>query len=194
MTISLGLTGSIGTGKSTTAQMFKAHGAAVWSADAAVHALYALGGAAVPKVQALFPGVVEDGAVNRRELSVILRADPNRLQDIEEIVHPLVALDRADTLENASEWLVIFEVPLLFEKGIDAEMDVTACTSVSVDVQKRRVLERPGVTEAQLDFILQHHWPSAKKCAASDYVIDTSTHQTAEKDVARIVRELREAS
>ncbi|MEM1373469.1 MAG: dephospho-CoA kinase [Pseudomonadota bacterium] len=191
MAISLGLTGSIGTGKTATSLLFEDHGATIWSADAAVHRLYAPGGKAVAGVAGLVPEALVEGAINRAFLARALRADQGLLPKLEAIVHPLVAEDRELALHHADTWLVVLEVPLLFEKGIDAEVDKTACTWVDPVEQRNRVLRRPGMTEEQLTFILKHHWPADQKQAAADFTIETTSPDTARRDVARIVKELK---
>lgn len=192
MAVSLGLTGSIGTGKSTTAELFRDYGATVWSADDAVHRLYAPDGRAVHAVAELVPGALVENGISRPLLSRALREDQSLLPKLEDIVHPLVSDDRARALKDAKSWLLVLEVPLLFEKGIDREVDKTACTWVDPKLQKSRVLERPGMTEHQFSFILQHHWPADRKKADADFTIETTSPETALRDVARIVKALKE--
>lgn len=191
MTITLGLTGSIGTGKTATSQLFEQYGAAVWSADAAVHRLYAPHGKAVEPIGRLVPESISEGAVNRPLLSNALREDRSLLPKLEGIVHPLVAEDRVHALGEAEAWLLVLEVPLLFEKNIHKEVDTTACTWVDPSRQRKRVLERPGMTEEQLAFILQHHWSSQKKKDAADFTVETTSRETAERDVRKIVEVLK---
>ncbi|CUH39407.1 Dephospho-CoA kinase [Jannaschia seosinensis] len=187
MTI-LGLTGSIGMGKSTTASMFRDHGIPVWDADAAVHALYAKGGAAVAPLAAAFPEAVRNEAVDHEVLRHIA-TDPVALERIEAIVHPLVAADRTGFLpEDVS--LVVLDVPLLFETGADAVCDKIAVVSVPQAVQRARVLARGTMTEAQLNAILRRQMPDADKRARADYIIETTDMDTARAAVARIVEEL----
>jgi len=192
MSFVLGLTGSIGMGKSTTAAMFAAEGAAVWDADAAVHRLYAMDGAAVPAVAAAFPGAILDGAVSRERLKSALAADPDALPVLERIVHPLVAADRAAFLAATSAEVVVIDVPLLYETGIDALCDATAVVSTTHDLQRARVLARPGMTGAQLDAILLRQMPDAEKRARATWVIDTTTLDGARAAVRAIMAEIRE--
>lgn len=151
MKFALGLTGSIGMGKSTTAQMFVDEGCALWDADAAVHRLYAKGGAAVGPMGEVFPSAVVEGAVSRDALKRIISEDSSALKRIEGIVHPLVAADRAAFRESAVADILVFDIPLLFETGGEAAMDAVACVRVSPDEQKRRVMERGTMSEAQFE-------------------------------------------
>ena len=192
MSFALGLTGSIGMGKSTTAQMFADEGCAVWDADAAVHRLYALGGAAVAPMQVAFPEAIEEGAVSRTALRRIIQADPAALSRIEAIVHPLVAADRAAFRAAATADIVVFDVPLLFEGGGEREMDAVACVTVPPEVQRARVLARGTMSEAQFDQIRARQMPNDEKCARSDHVIVTDTLDHARAQVQDIVRRIRE--
>lgn len=175
--IVLVLTGSIGMGKSTTALLFKEAGAAVWDADAAVHALYQAGGAAVDAVEAAFPGVVVDGAIDRALLSGRLQDNSGGFATLEAIVHPLVRADREAFVARAraeGRAVVVLDIPLWFETGAD-RTGVTAVVVVSAPPaeQKRRVLSRPGITEARFSQILSRQMPDAEKRARADVVIDT---------------------
>ena len=163
----LGLTGSIGMGKSTTAAMFAAEGIPVWDADAAVHRLYAKGGAAVAPIAALCPQALSQGAIDRSALKTWIARDPKALAQIEAVVHPLVAADRAQFLADINADIALCDIPLLFEKGTDAEMDATP------DVQRARVLLRPGMTQAQFDLILQRQMPDAQKRARATHIVET---------------------
>jgi dephospho-CoA kinase len=192
MSFVLGLTGSIGMGKSTTAAMFAEEGAAVWDADAAVHRLYAAGGAAVPAVAAAFPGAITEGAVSRERLKSALAADPAALPVLERIVHPLVAADRAAFLAATTAPVAVIDVPLLFETGTDALCDATAVVSTSPDLQRARVLARPGMSGPQLDAILARQMPDAEKRARATWVIDTTTLDGARAAVRRIMDRIRE--
>ncbi|KIC10246.1 dephospho-CoA kinase [Leisingera sp. ANG-M1] len=191
MSFSLGLTGSIGMGKSTTAKLFAAQGCAVWDADAAVHRLYGKGGAAVGPMQAAFPGAIEDGEVSRAVLKQIIGADPDALKRIEAIVHPLVAQDRAAFRAKAQSDVLVFDIPLLFETGGNAEMDAVACVSVDAETQQQRVLARGTMTVEQFRHILQKQMPIEDKRARADYVIETDTLEHAEAQVAEILADIR---
>ncbi|WP_171234629.1 dephospho-CoA kinase [Ruegeria sp. HKCCA6837] len=191
MSFALGLTGSIGMGKSTTAQMFVEEGCALWDADAAVHRLYASGGAAIKPMRASFPAAIVDGAVSRDALRQIIAADPEALKAIEAIVHPLVAKDRAVFRENTTSDILVFDIPLLFETGGDVAMDAVACVSIPADEQKRRVMERGTMSEAQFEQIRAKQMPNAEKCARSDFVIVTDTLDHARQQVQDVVRQIR---
>lgn len=188
----LGLTGSIGMGKSTTAKMFAEEGCAVWDADAAVHRLYAPGGAAVAPMQAAFPEAIEGGGVSRAALKEVIAADPTALPRIEAIVHPLVAVDRATFLAQADSDIAVLDVPLLFETGGEAAMDAVACVTIPAEVQRERVLARGTMTEAQFDAIRAKQMPAEEKCARSDYVIVTDTLDHARAQVRAVIRDIRE--
>ena len=192
MTVKLGLTGSIGMGKSTTAKMFAEEGCDVWDADAAVHRLYRAGGAAVAPMQAVFPQAVVANAVSRDALKAIIATDPDALRQIEQIVHPLVAQDRAAFVAASQADIIVFDIPLLFETGGDAAMDVTVVVSAPSDVQRARVLERGTITEAQFNQILAKQMPDAQKRARADHVILTDTVEHAREQVQSIVKHIRE--
>ncbi|WP_372839961.1 dephospho-CoA kinase [Phaeovulum sp.] len=172
----LGLTGSIGMGKSTTASMFADLGVPVWDADATVHRLYARGGAAVAPIAAAFPAAVVAGEVDRAALKQLLEADKQALFQLESIVHPLVAADRAAFIaSHASAQVILLDIPLLFETGADAVCDATLVVTAPPEVQRARVLARPGMTEAQLALILARQMPDAEKRARASYVIETAS-------------------
>jgi dephospho-CoA kinase len=175
MTFVIGLTGSIGMGKSTTARQFAQQGCAVWDADAAVHRLYAAGGAAVAPIAAIFPDAVKDGAVSRDVLKSIIGQDPQALTKIEKIVHPLVAKDRADFIAHTTSDILVLDIPLLFETGGEERVDATVCVSVDADTQKARVMARGTMTEEQFNTILAKQMPDADKRARADYVIITDS-------------------
>ncbi|MEW9920523.1 dephospho-CoA kinase [Marimonas sp. MJW-29] len=188
----LGLTGSIGMGKSTTAKLFADEGCAVWDADAAVHRLYSNGGAAVEPMGALFPQAIVDGAVSRPALKEIIGKDPNALKQIEAVVHPLVGEDRAMFIAQAQTDIVVLDIPLLFETGGNARVDAVACVTVDDETQKERVMARGTMSEAQFEAIKAKQMPSAEKCARSDYVIETDTIEHARTQVQSVVRDIRE--
>ncbi|KIC32884.1 dephospho-CoA kinase [Leisingera sp. ANG-S5] len=191
MSFSLGLTGSIGMGKSTTAKLFAAQGCAVWDADAAVHRLYGRGGAAVAPMGAAFPEAIEDGAVSRIALKQIIGQSPDALKRIESIVHPLVAQDRAAFRAQEISDILVFDIPLLFETGGDAEMDAVACVTVDAGTQQKRVLARGTMTVEQFRHILQKQMPIEEKIARADYVIETDTLDHAEAQVAEVLADIR---
>ena len=173
----VGLTGSIGMGKSETAKMFARHGVPVCDSDATVHALYDKGGAAVEAVGAAFPGVVVDGRVDREKLSREVVGKPEALRKLELIVHPLVAEAQRAALQAAAASgarMVVLDIPLLFETGGRARVDVVVVVSAPGDVQRQRVLARPGMTPEKLDAILLKQMPDADKRSRADFVVDTS--------------------
>ena len=191
MSYLLGLTGGIGMGKTTTAAMFAAHGVPVWDADAAVHRLYAPGGAAVPGVGALFPSAVTAAGINRKVLSQLLAAAPRRLAELEAVVHPLVADDRAAFVAaHADAPVVLLDIPLLFETGAEAQMDGVAVVSAPAEVQQARVLSRPGMTPETLDLILSRQMPDADKRARATWIIPTDSLQAAQAAVAGILADI----
>jgi dephospho-CoA kinase len=174
--IVLGLTGSIGMGKTTTAEMFAEAGAAVFDADAMVHALYARGGAAVGPVGDAFDDVVVGGAVDRAKLSEALKANPGAFKRLEAIVHPLVASHRVQVLAQAREKgfrAAVLEVPLLFETGGDHLVDAVVVVSAPEPVQIQRVLSRPGMDMDKFRLLASRQLPDADKRARADFVIDT---------------------
>ena len=189
--IVLGLTGSIGMGKSTTTAPFAEAGACTWNADEAVHRLYAKGGKAVEPVGALFPGVVMDGAVDRDRLAAALGSDAAAFARLEAVVHPLVGAHRLDDLARAETEgfkLAVLDIPLLFEKGLDALTDAVVVVTADPEIQAARVLARPGMTRARLDAILSRQTPDAEKRRRADFLIDTGHGiEAAREAVNRIV-------
>ena len=174
--IVLGLTGSIGMGKTTTARLFADEGALVWNADAAVHRLYARGGAAVGPVSEAFGDVVVDGAIDRPRLAERLGEDAAAFRRLEAIVHPLLVKHRAADLAAAEARgvrLAVLDIPLLFETGGDAMVDAVVVVTADADEQARRVLDRPGMTRARFDAILARQMPDAEKRRRADFIIDT---------------------
>ena len=191
MIFRLGLTGSIGMGKSTTAKMFAEEGCAVWDADAAVHRLYAKGGSAVVPMREVFPAAIIDGAVSREALKEIIGADPQALKQIEAIVHPLLGADRADFAQNAAADILVYDIPLLFETGGEKRMDAVACVTVSPQIQRERVMARGTMTAAQFEGIRAKQMPNDEKCARSDYVIETDTLEHARAQVQDVLADIR---
>jgi len=174
--ILLGLTGSIGMGKSITTAMFADLGAVVWNADDAVHRLYAKGGAAVAPVGEAFPGVVVDGAVDRARLAEVLGRDEAAFRRLETIVHPLVAEGRRGDLEAAAASgtrLAVLDIPLLFETGGERMVDAVVVVTADPEVQAARVLARPGMTRERFEAILARQTPDEEKRARADFVVDT---------------------
>lgn len=191
MTFKLGLTGSIGMGKSTTAQMFADLGIPVWDADATVHKLYSAGGAAVPAIYELYPEAIEHGAVSRPVLKTLIQSNKKVLGDLERIVHPLVADDRQNFLETSEPDIVLLDIPLLFETNGDKHMDAIACVDIDPETQRERVLQRSIMTEEQFEQILNKQLPNDVKCSQSDFVIRTDNLDHAREQVAHIIELIR---
>jgi dephospho-CoA kinase len=189
----IGLTGSIGMGKSTVAAMFEKEGIAVFDADAAVHRLQGPGGALLPQIETAFPGSTTADGVDRAALGALVFGDKEQLAILESIVHPAVAQERAAFLAaHMEDDFVIFDIPLLFEKGGAKNVDIVVVVSAPAEIQRARVLARPGMTESKLATILKLQMPDKKKRALADYVIDTrsSVAQTA-ASVHKLVQSLR---
>ena len=191
MTYLIGLTGSIGMGKSTTAKIFAEEGCAVWDADAAVHRLYSAGGAAVAPMQDAFPDAVIDGTVSRDALKAAIAADPTALRQIEQIVHPLVAEDRQAFIAKSDADIVVLDIPLLFEGSGHRMVNTTVVVSVPEEVQRDRVLARGTMTEDQFMMIKSKQMPDAEKRALADHVVITDTLDHARDQVRAIVAKIR---
>jgi dephospho-CoA kinase len=170
----LGLTGSLGMGKSTTAKFFAEEGVPVHDADAAVHRLYA--GEAVPLIEAAFPGSTADGKVDRDKLAKRVLGDPAAIKKLERIVHPLVRKDGERFLaeaEHAGAKVVVLDIPLLFEGGGDVRCDAVVVVSAPAEVQRARTFERPGMSEEKFQALLAKQMPDAEKRARADFVVDS---------------------
>jgi len=187
----LGVTGSIGMGKSTTAAMFAAEGIPVWDADATVARLYAPGGAAVAPLAAAFPEAVERGAISRPRVRALIAADPTVLDRVQLIVHPLVAADRETFLRRHAGEIVLLDIPLLFESGAAASCDGIVTVTAPPGVQRVRVLARGAMTEPELDLILSRQMPDAEKRVRATWVIETTTLDNARNAVQQILSEIR---
>ena len=189
----IGLTGSIGMGKSAVAAMFADEGIPVFCADAAVHEMQAAGGSLVDEIAAMFPGTTGLGGVDRKALGAAVLGDRDRLAKLEALIHPAVAKRRAEFLkDNAGADIVLFDIPLLFEKGGHEQVDVTIVVSAPAAVQRERVLSRPGMTNERFEHILALQMNDADKRARADFVIDTgqSLAETRE-DIRALVKKLR---
>lgn len=191
--IVLGLTGSIGMGKSTTADFFRAEGVPVHDADAVVHDLYR--SEAVEPVGRLFPGTVAGGVVNRAELSRQLAGNPARFRELEAVIHPLVrAREKVflDRERRAGTPVVLLDIPLLFETGGEGRVDAVVVVSCDAEIQRRRVLARPGMTPEKFEMILSRQVPDAEKRRRADFVIDTGRDlEDAHEQVRQVLARLR---
>lgn len=189
----IGLTGSIGMGKSTVARRFAANGIAVFDADAVVHELYE--GEAVQAIEGAFPGATHDGQVDRARLAELLKNENGALARLEAIVHPMVRGKREKFLASqrqAGAQMVVLEIPLLFETGGENQVDVTVVVSAPANVQRARVLERPGMSEAKFDALLANQMPDAEKRGRADYVVDTDRSiEDTGKEIDKLITLLR---
>jgi dephospho-CoA kinase len=194
--IVVGLTGSVGMGKSTTAQMFAEAGAPVYDADAEVHRLYAAGGAAGPLIEDAFPGVVKDGAVDRALLRARVLSQPEALERLNRIVWPLMGAARASFFERAEAAnadIVVLDIPLLLETGGEKNVDAVVVVSAPSNIQQERVLARPGMSTATFEAILAAQMPDSEKRARAHFVVDTSRGlEPARRQVEEILATLRE--
>lgn len=182
----IGLTGSIGMGKSTVAAMFERAGIPIFDADAAVRAMQGAGGELIPAIEAAFPGSTGPQGVDREKLGKLVFADKDKLALLEGIVHPAVGRKRAQFLaDNASESLILFDIPLLFEGGGHAQVDHVVVVSAPAEVQRERVLARPGMTVEKFEHILGLQTPDAEKRERADHVIDTG--MTLEETQAQVL-------
>lgn len=191
MTFRLGLTGSIGTGKSTTAQMFHEAGCPVWDADEAVRRLYARNGGAVEPIGRAYPEAILNGSVSRQALKNLISADPGALRTVEQIVHPLVARDRELFLQNTEADIVVFDIPLLYENGTEAMMDAVVVTTIPRDEQRIRVMQRGTMTEDEFEHILRKQIGDKQKREMADYVIVTDTVEHATTQVQNVLADIR---
>jgi dephospho-CoA kinase len=193
--IIIGLTGSIGMGKSTTARMFLDEGAPVYDADAEVRALYAAGGAAVAPIDAAFPGVIRQGAVDRALLGDRVLGNPEALNRLNGIVWPLMGAARKAFFESAKALgaeIVVLDIPLLLETGGESNVDTVVVVSAPANVQRERVLAREGMTRAKLAAILDAQMPDAEKRRRADFVVDTSQGlEPARRQVREVLAALR---
>ena len=191
----IGLTGSIGMGKSTTAAMFREAGIPVYDADAAVHAAYDVGGVAVGPVGEAFPGTVREGRVDREALRNAVLGKPEAMAKLNSIVHPLIGASRAETFAAATAAgadMIVLDVPLIYETGGEKNMDAVIVVSAPAEMQRDRVLAREGMSPERLDAILAQQLPDAEKRGRADYVIDTGRGlEAAREQVVAVIAELR---
>ena len=178
-------------GKTTTAAIFSEFGCDVWEADRTVHRLYKNGGAAVYPISKIFPSSIVNGSVCRTNLKKILSENKNAFSQLETIVHPLVAKDRAEFIKNAKADILVFDIPLLFETNGDKHMDAVACVCIDEETQKKRTLQRGTMTDEQFTQILAKQMPIAEKCARSNYLVVTDTVEHAREQVEDILQHIR---
>ncbi len=192
--ILIGLTGSIGMGKSTVAGFFAEAGVPVWDADSTVHALYQKPNAGFAAIAALAPDAAYGDAIDRGALSKAIAADPTLLGKIEAAIHPLVAQHRADFIADCTEPLALFDIPLIFENENQDDFDVIVVVDAGAALQKTRVLARPGMNEEKFATILARQIPNAQKVAAADFVVDTSLELAeTQARVAQVLRQIKQA-
>jgi dephospho-CoA kinase len=190
MKFKLGLTGSMGMGKTSTAVLFAKYNCGVWDADKAVHRLYGKGGDAVKPIAKHFPKATTDGSVNRMELKKYLSKNFDQITLLENIVHPLVSADREKFIEKTKFKINVFDIPLLFETGYNKIMDKVACVFVSKPIQMDRIRSRRSMAEDQIEKIIKQQMPIEEKCRLSDFVIETYNEKDTEKQVVNIIKQI----
>tara|TARA_B100001079_G_scaffold31337_1_gene23681 strand:- start:1456 stop:2040 length:585 start_codon:yes stop_codon:yes gene_type:complete len=191
--IKIGLTGSIGMGKSETARIFSGLGIPVYDADASVHKLYEPGKTGAIAIKKIFPEAIsDDGSVDRKILGGIVVGNKTNIKKLEDIIHPLLKNDRLDFFEkNINEKIVVLDIPLLFETKGESQVDYVVVVSTSDNIQKQRVLERPDMTEDKFEKILLSQMPNEAKCKKADFIIDTSISiDDAKKQVLNILKKI----
>ncbi|MEM7243245.1 MAG: dephospho-CoA kinase [Pseudomonadota bacterium] len=194
MSFLLGLTGSIGMGKSTTADMFRAEGIPVWDADGAVHDLYSEDGEVIAAIGALVADAVNAAGVDRAKLSDALKVEPKLIVEIEGIVHPKVAQHRADFIAaHEAADLIVLDIPLIFEKDMGADFDAVLVVTIDEDTQRQRVMAREGMTTAKFEMIRNMQVPDDIKRAKADYVIETKSLSQTQADVQKLIQDIRAA-
>ncbi len=189
MSYVLGLTGSIGMGKSTTAAILAQYGVPVWDADIAVHRLYSAGGAAVAPIAVVCPDAVVNNGLDRSKLRAAISADPSLLPKIQSIVHPLVAADRAAFIGNTDAEIIALDIPLLFEIGAENQCDSVIVVTTTPDQQRKRVLTR-GLTEAEFAMILSKQMPDAEKRSRATWVVETHSPQHVSAEIGKILAQI----
>ena len=187
----LGITGSIGMGKSTTAAYFADQGLPVWDADAAVHRLYASGGAATPALAPHFPEAVTPTGIDRAALKSRIATDPAALALLESLIHPLVAADRETFLAHTTADIAVLDIPLLFEKGTEAQLHATLLVTAPPALQRARVLARPGMTAAQFETLLARQMPDAEKRSRATHIVETLSLDATRAYVIALIAHIR---
>tara|TARA_B110000971_G_C19906510_1_gene452515 strand:+ start:156 stop:749 length:594 start_codon:yes stop_codon:yes gene_type:complete len=191
MSYLLGLTGSIGMGKSTTAALFAARGCLIWDADLAVHRAYNEGGDGVAEIRKIAITAVDSNSVNRDKLRTLILEDPTLLAKIEAIIHPIVQKDRQAFIASNPGTILVFDIPLLFELNSEADFDAVACVLSTFEMQKTRVMARPGMTRTHLEMIISKQLPAADKAARANYIINTATKDIARAAVDSIIKDIK---
>ena len=191
MSYLLGLTGSIGMGKSTTAALFAARGCLIWDADLAVHRAYNEGGDGVAEIKKIAITAVDSNNVNRDKLRTLILEDPTLLAKIEAIIHPIVQKDRQAFIASNPGSILVFDIPLLFELNSESDFDAVACVLSTFEMQKTRVMARPGMTRTHLEMIISKQLPAADKAARANYIINTATKDIARAAVDSIIKDIK---
>jgi len=191
MSYLLGLTGSIGMGKSTTAALFAARGCLIWDADLAVHRAYNEGGDGVAEIKKIAITAVDSNSVNRDKLRTLILEDPTLLAKIEAIIHPIVQKDRQAFIASNPGSILVFDIPLLFELNSEPDFDAVACVLSTFEMQKTRVMARPGMTRPHLEMIISKQLPAADKAARANYIINTATKDIARAAVDSIIKDIK---
>jgi dephospho-CoA kinase len=191
MSYLLGLTGSIGMGKSSTAALFAARGCLIWDADLAVHRAYNEGGDGVAEIKKIATTAIDSNSVNRDKLRTLILEDPTLLAKIEAIIHPIVQKDRQAFIASNPGSILVFDIPLLFELNSEADFDAVACVLSTFEMQKTRVMARPGMTRAHLEMIISKQLPAADKAARANYIINTATKDIARATVDSIIKDIK---
>jgi dephospho-CoA kinase len=191
MSYLLGLTGSIGMGKSTTAALFAARGCLIWDADLAVHRAYNEGRDGVAEIKKIAITAVDSNSVNRDKLRTLILEDPTLLAKIEAIIHPIVQKDRQAFIASNPGSILVFDIPLLFELNSESDFDAVACVLSTFEMQKTRVMARPGMTRTHLEMIISKQLPAADKAARANYIINTATKDIARAAVDSIIKDIK---
>ena len=191
MSYLLGLTGSIGMGKSTTAALFAARGRLTWAAELTVHRAYSEDGGGVAEIRKIAMTAIDSNSVNRDKLRKLILEDSTLLAKVEAIIHPIVQKDRQTFIASHPDSILVFDIPLLFELNSESDFDAVACVLSTFEMQKTRVMARPGMTGTHLEMIISKQLPAADKAARANYVINTTTEDTARTAVDSIIKDIK---